>query len=226
MSLSSMGIYGEALALFKSCLDAHIMDSLQCESSNDGNSGMIKLDKLLQGCATNLEGMILCDFFITKQIMDRSYLLTYMSYLLSCFSFQFHFVACDDVEFSKRLWKAAKQRKIKNSMTMSSVYLYRGKSSSPIEVHFKYGIFLNLDGVKETDMPAIAPSRFSFFTPDKEKDPIQPASMPMPSTPSCADVQVSFDTKYAFHVSIILFFWEITCPTFLNIQLIDYSFHS
>jgi hypothetical protein len=68
MSLSSMGIYGEALAVFKSCLDAHIINSLQSESVNSGKSGTIKLDKLMQGCATVLEGILLLSDRISKQI--------------------------------------------------------------------------------------------------------------------------------------------------------------
>jgi hypothetical protein len=68
MSLSSMGIYGEALAVFKSCLDAHIINSLQSESSNNGKSGIIKLGELLQGCVTIVEGTLLRSNRIKKQI--------------------------------------------------------------------------------------------------------------------------------------------------------------
>ena len=35
---------------------------------------------------------------------------------------------------------------------MSSVYLFRGKSKSAIEVNFKCGIYLNLDVINELDL--------------------------------------------------------------------------
>lgn len=49
-----------------------------------------------------------------------------------------------------------KQRKIKDALSMSSVYLYKGKCQSDIEVNFNFGIYLNLDGIRESDLPSLS----------------------------------------------------------------------
>lgn len=59
MSLSSLGTYGEVRSVFKNCLDAHNIESLEASSSTNGHSGMIKLKELLKCSVTNIEGTIL-----------------------------------------------------------------------------------------------------------------------------------------------------------------------
>ena len=71
---------------------------------------------------------------------------------ISLLSTIYYFVDCDLLEFCDRLWMISKQRKVNNSFSMSSVYLFRGKSKSSIEVNFNFGIYLNLDGIKQTDL--------------------------------------------------------------------------
>jgi hypothetical protein len=148
-----------------------------------------------------------------KKIKDDVYLYVYIFIYLFTLkaSSQFYFIGYDDTQFSKRLWDAAKQRKIKNSMAMSSVYLYRGKTNSPIEVHYKHGIYLNFDCIKATDMPTTDPRRFSFFTPDHQIDSIQPVSMPIPAMPSYADVQVRFIFFFFYSQYSYMFY---LCNTF------------
>ena len=71
-------------------------------------------------------------------------------------------VDSDLLEFSDRLWIISKHRKIKNAFSMSSVYLFRGKSKSAIEVNFKIGIYLNLDVIDHLDLqisPSLPPHR-------------------------------------------------------------------
>ena len=62
----------------------------------------------------------------------------------------------DLLEFSDRLWMVSKQRKIRNTFSMSSVSLFRGKSKSAIEVNFKLGIYLNLDVINQFDLQIVS----------------------------------------------------------------------
>ena len=57
-----MGINGETLSTFKSCLNAHLANRMEYPSSKCGQSGMISLSKLLQGSNNILEGEMHSNF--------------------------------------------------------------------------------------------------------------------------------------------------------------------
>ena len=52
IELSQMGVYGEALFIFKSCLNAHIGNHIPSPSSKCDQTVMIPLIKLLHGSNT------------------------------------------------------------------------------------------------------------------------------------------------------------------------------
>ena len=62
LKLAEMGINGETLSTFKSCLNAHVANHMECPSSKCGQSGMISLSKLLQGSNNILEGEMHSNF--------------------------------------------------------------------------------------------------------------------------------------------------------------------
>ena len=73
---------------------------------------------------------------------------------------------------------------------MSSVYLCRVNQ-------------IRLDGISAMDMPTtMSPSKFTYMTPNKRKDTVQPVPLSLPSTTSYADIQVI--TYYFFYVSCFM----------------------